>query len=81
MEVGSRYGKSIGKDFKGGVNVITDDSVGWGADIGIGTWVCKDVGREVNMSKVEYLCTFLEVYIEVVEGLFLMGLVLALVRK
>ena len=32
--IGSRDGRSVGKDIKYGVNVRIDDSVGWGVDRG-----------------------------------------------
>ena len=56
--VGSRYERIVGKIVKGGVNVITDDSVGWGVYIGVGVSFCTGVGGEVNMSKAYYVWSF-----------------------
>ena len=44
-------GISVGKYVKGGVNVIIDDSIGLGINIGVFDEVSIVVGGEVNMSK------------------------------
>ena len=43
FNVGSRYEISLGKHFKGRVNVRLDDSKGWGYIIGVSNGVCRGV--------------------------------------
>ena len=61
--------------------MIIDDSVGLVSDRFIGGWFCGGVSGKVNMSKVEYMCILMAVYIEVFTMVLFMGLVLELVRK
>ena len=72
-EVSYRDGISVGKYIKVGVNMIIDNSVGWGANRG--------VGGEVKISEVGYLWRSMGLWIDVLAEVFMIGLIEALVTN
>ena len=49
VKIGSRDGRSVGKDVKGGVGVIISLSVDSGVNKNFGDEVCRGVDGELNM--------------------------------
>ena len=72
-EVSYRDNISNGKYIKVGFNMIIDNSVGWGANWG--------VGGEVHISEVGYLWSSMELWIDVLAEVFVIGLIEALVTN
>ena len=72
-EVSYRDNISNGKYIKVGFNMIIDNSVGWGANRG--------VGGEVKISEVGYLWRSVELYVEVLGDVLEIWLKGALVKK
>ena len=55
FEVVYRHVSSIGKYFKGVVNIRIDDSIGWGPDKGVGYGMCIVLYGELNIYKLDYV--------------------------
>ena len=51
-EVWYRYGRSVGKYVKCGVDEWIDNIVGWGVDRDVGAGFFRCIDDDVNMSKV-----------------------------